>query len=308
MRLRLEAEGRGALYPLLTAARGQRVAGRWQIDRLVAVGRQGVVFAALDLAGGGRVAIKQAALDRVRSLALSRAAVAAGRAAIRREHEVLVACTDGALPALVALVVAPPVVPAASCALGVDETYLIEELIVGDTLTTLALGAWRALEPAELEARVARVCAQFVAFWRRLREAGWHYGDVSADNLLIEHDSGRLRVVDAASAVPAAAEVHLAGFSPAFLTPHIGERAQSGRPLPGTVATILPPLAKVAHFALTRREPWSCGLPDLDDPAWAERSPLCRDAIAKMLAVDARLDARAAVAALETWAAASVGG
>jgi serine/threonine protein kinase len=276
---------------------------RYRIDELAGVGRHGLLFSATDLVRQTPVAIKQPAFDYARPLSLDRRSVRRSRLALAREHRVLTSCAPSAFPAPHALLEAPHVVPAArTCAaLGDGETYLVEELIDGVRLTTLALGSWRRDDPITRERRAARVASTFLDSWNRAHRAGWHYADISADNILIERASGTVRIVDAGGCLRAAGEVRLGCYSPAFMTPRLLERAEAGLPVPGSLAAVLPPLAKVLHFALTRREPLSGALPDAQDRALGACSPLCRRALAAMLAVDAHPDPRAALTSLEAW-------
>jgi hypothetical protein len=285
--LTLEAQGRGALLPLLDEARGSVVAGRFTIDRLLAAGRQSFVF--LAHSGAQRDVIKVCAFDYTRPLQLSRSEVASAQRTLEREHEVLSACPAGHLPSPVALVRCTSPVPAASeiAALGGTEVALIEEHIEGARLSELALGPWRRLDPTAREAAARRIAEQFLRFWDGLLAAGWLYGDVSADNLLID-PAGRLRVVDAGSAVPIAPEVVLTGFTPAFTTPHLFDRLSHDQPVPGDASVILPAFAKVLHFALTRREPFNGALPDLADPSFQECSHECKRVLSALLELDAR--------------------
>jgi hypothetical protein len=82
-------------------------------------------------------------------------------------------------------------------------------------------------------------------------------------------------VVDAGSAVPAAETLILPGFTPAFTTPNLFAAASASRPVAGSLASVLPLLAKVLHFALSRREPLNGQMPDLAEPALEPYSPLC---------------------------------
>jgi hypothetical protein len=154
-------------------------------------------------------------------------------------------------------------------------------------VTELALTHWPALLPAQREKVAARAAAEFVTFWESLRSRGWRYGDISADNLLVE-EAGRLRVVDAGSAVAMDAPCQAAGYTPAFTTPNLLNVLRERRPLAADLSAVLPMLAKVLHFALTRREPLNGVLPDLGDPALADYSPLCGRALADFLLLDSR--------------------
>jgi hypothetical protein len=183
--------------------------------------------------------------------------------------------------------------------LGADEVLGVEEWIDGLPLGEVALTVWPGLSPAARDGAAARIAAEFVAFWDDLREGGFIYADVSAANLLVDR-SGGLRVVDAGSAVRAAPEVLLPGVSPAFTTPCLWVGVNAGQPFPGTLATVLPLLGKVLHFALTRRQPCNGEMPDLADASFAQLSRECREAISALLDLDAHPrgepDARAAIA------------
>lgn len=187
----------------------------------------------------------------------------------------------------------------ASRVLGADEVFCIVELVDAAPLVEVAHTSWPSQTAAARDAAAARIAAEFVAFWDDLHAGGWIYPDVSAANLLVDR-AGGLRVVDAGSAVRAAAEVVLPGLSPAFATPRLWEGASVGRAFPGTIATVLPLLGKVLHFALTRRQPCNGELPDLGDPALGELSGACRDALAALVALDGdpggEAEARAAIA------------
>lgn len=304
LRLRFQAEGRPGLFAVLQAAVGSVLAGGFRLDSLQAVGRQSFVFAGTALATGAPVVVKQAAFDYGNAVAHTAAGVTTARHALRVEYDALRACTTGHFPVPVALLTAAPVVPAAADipSLAAEELFLVEEHIRGISLTRAALEAWPALPAPAREDAARRVAAGFVAFWEALWAAGWYYGDVSAGNLMLE-EGGRLRVVDGGSAVPAAAEACPSGYTPAFTTPRLFEALSQGRPVPGNLATVLPPLAKVLHFALTRKEPLNGALPDLDHSALHEYTPACRQALAALLHLDAHPEElSAARAALLGWA------
>jgi serine/threonine protein kinase len=289
MRLSFAAAGCADLLPLLDAAAGAVVGRAYRFDGLLAAGGQFFVWSATELATGRPAVLKQARFDYRHPIRYGQAEAARLREAVRRERDVLWADRSGMLPQPLALVVADSPVPAAVAApaLAKNEVFVAEEYVRGLTLSELALRVWPARPPAAREVIAARAAAAFISFWESLRAAGWHYGDLSADNLLIEA-SGKLRVVDGGSAVPAAAQVKLAGYSPAFTTPRLYAAATAGRAVPGSLGSVLPLLGKVLHFALTRREPFNGRLPDLDDPALAAYSPLARLALELLLDVDTR--------------------
>jgi serine/threonine protein kinase len=290
LRLAMDADRLSGLLPLLDAAAGAVLAGRYRIEGVLAVGRQSQVFVARELAAQQEVVVKQANFDYRHPVRYGRAEVARLRAVLEREHDVLCACRTGHLPAPRELLRAPAIVPAAgeSPLLADEEVFLVEERIIGRPLTRLALDDWPAHPPAWREEQVRRLTAEFVRFWESLHEAGWHYGDVSAGNCLVEQDTGRLRLVDAGSCVPATETVILPGFTPAFLTPALLAALSRHEPLPGTLASVLPAWAKVVHFALTRRQPFNGALPDLDDPLLSRCSEASRRALSALLALDGR--------------------
>ena len=115
--------------------------------------------------------------------------------------------------------------------------------------------------------------------------------------------SGKFRVVDASSAVPAAAEVVVTGFTPAFTGPAVRVRERRS-PVPGTLGTVLPSLSKVLHFGLTGREQFNGCPPDLTEPALERYSPACRLVLELLASVDGRPErANTARDALLKWVA-----
>jgi serine/threonine protein kinase len=304
LRLWLDMEKCPDLLPLLDAAAGSTVDGRYRIDGLAAAGRQFFVWIATELSTGRSAILKQARFDYRRPVHYGRAEIERLRAAIRREYEVLWADRSGTLPRPLALLVTESPVPAAAVApsLARNEVFVVEEHVRGLTLTELSLRVWPDRQPGEREAALSHLAADFVNFWEAMHSAGWYYGDVSGDNFLIE-EAGRLRVVDGGSAIPAAKEVVLTGFTPAFTTPRIYARASVGQSLPGSLASILPLLGKILHFALTRREPINGHLPDLGEPVLQDYSPLCRLVVELLTEVDHRPEqTRDARDALIRWA------
>lgn len=289
--LRLQAEWRAGLFPLLEAASSAVLAGLYRLDEILAVGRQSHVWLASDLDSGRQVVVKHVAWSYHEPLRYNRALAFSLRRSLKDEYSALRASTTDHLPRPLALITAPALVPAAEASpvLSQNEVFLVEEFIAGGTLTEIALKNWSSLASAQREAQVRVVVREFVTFWRRLHAAGWHYGDVSSNNVLLE-PMGRVRVVDAGSAVPAKDAVVLTGFTPAFMTPRLYVAAREGQPVPGSPAAVLPPLAKIAHFALTRREPLNGLLPDTTDVVMASYSRACRAALEAMLAVDERPD------------------
>lgn len=288
LRLRLEAEGCPHLFPLLEEAVGAILLERFRLDGLLAVGRQSFLFAATELSSGRPVVVKQPAFDYSKPVLYNRAAVNRARRSLLTEHAVLSACTTCHLPTPIALFTTSSPISAAreSPLLATSELFLVEERIQGHTLTQLALEVWPSLTPEARETGARQIACSFVQFWQALHATEWHYGDISADNLLLEQGSGSLRVVDGGSAVPAGNDVILTGYTPAFTTPRLFAALSSSRPVPGNLASVFPPLAKALHFALTRQEPFNGNFPSLEHPALTEYSPQCRIALANLLILD----------------------
>jgi serine/threonine protein kinase len=291
LRLSLEASEYPGLLPLLDAAEGSVVGGDYRITSPLAVGSQFIVWMATELLSGGPIILKQGRFDYRHPVRYGRAEAEGAREVIRREYDVLRADHTGTLPRPIALVVADSPVPAAAFApaLARNEIFVAQEYIRGLTLTELALRVWPGCPASEREFAIARLAREFVEFWEKLQAAGWFYGDMSADNLLVER-SGRLRMVDAGNAVAVAVDgqITLTGFTPAFTSPRIFAAATQGEPIAGTLASVLPSLGKVLHFALTGREQLNGRLPNLDDPALQHYSPHCRLVMELLADVDAR--------------------
>jgi serine/threonine protein kinase len=301
LHLSLEASRYPGLLPLLDAAEGAVVRGHYRIEFPLAVGSQFIVWSALELSTGRPIILKQGRFDYRHPVRHGRADAERIRQVIRREYEVLWADQSGTLPRALALLVADSPVPAASSSpmLSRGEVFVAEEYIRGLTLTELALRVWPGRPASERESAVARLALEFLTFWEMLHAAGWFYGDMSADNLLVER-AGRLRMVDAGNAIPSSDQVVLTGFTPAFTSRRIFAAATHGQSIPGTLASVLPSLAKVLHFALTGREQFNGHPPDLDDPALGDYSPHCRLVMEMLDATDERPeksgDARNAIA------------
>jgi hypothetical protein len=288
IRLRLEAAGRGSLFPLVHAACGSVLQARFRLDDILAFGSQSHVFSGTDLIDGRDLVIKIPAFDYCRPVIYGREETGMMRSALMREHAVLSACTTGHLPAPVALVVGESPIPAACSSpyLQHNEVLLVEERIIGATTTEMALRAKMACDGSRMESRIGGMLGSFVEFWISLQQAGWIYTDISGNNLVIEERTGRLRVVDAGSAVATADQVVLTACTPSFTTPRLAEAIASRTPRPGDLSLVLPMLAKLLVFLISRREPLNAALPDLDDPALAPASPACRRALAAMLDLD----------------------
>ncbi len=304
LRLSLAADGREGLYRLLVAACSATIGGRFQLEELFAAGRQSILFSAIDQRTGRAVLVKQPSFDYTRPLQVSRAEAARARAALRTEYEVLGACTTGHLPGAVALVIAPSPIPAAKDfnVLGREEVFVVEERIAGRTLEQAAMGEWPRMAAEERERLVREIAEEALRFWSTLRRDGYHYGDTSARNLLLEDGTDRVRVVDAACVCPAAEKVVVRECSAAFLTPRLYEAIRQGQPITGSEAGFLPVLAKVLHFALTRRQPTDGTMPDFVVPEMAPYSAECRLVLRTMAEVDGD-DGRLgeALAVLREW-------
>jgi serine/threonine protein kinase len=303
LRLALDSNRCPGLLPLLEAAEGAVVCGLYRVDHILAVGSQFIVWSAVELSSGRPAVLKQGRFDYRYPVQYGRADANRCREAIRREYEVLLEDRSGTLPHARGLLVGDSPVPAAAASpvLHRDEVFVIEEYIQGLTLTELALRAWADLPMREREIAAARLAFAFVTFWENLNAAGWFYGDLSPDNLLLER-SGKLRMVDAGNAVPAADRVILTGFTPAFTAPRMYAAATQGRPVPGTLSSVLPSLGKLLHFALTGREQFNGHLPNLDDPSLEEYSPHCRLVLELLAGVDGRPEKGAdARNALGSW-------
>ena len=291
LRLALDAERCPGLFPLLEEAAGSIIGGLYRIDYPLAAGSQFIVWMAIELSTGRPAILKQGRFDYRRPVLYGRSDADRCRGPVRREYDVLWADRTGTLPRPLALLVSDSPVPAAASSpiLARDEVFVAQEYLRGLTLTELALRVWPELPAAEREAAVARLTAEFVAFWEGLHAAGWFYGDLSADNWMIE-GSGNLRVVDAGNAVPVGDQVILTGFTPAFTAPRMFAAAIQSRPIPGTLPSVLPSLGKLLHFALTGREQHNGKLPDLADPALEHYSPHCRLVMELLADTDERQD------------------
>lgn len=303
LRTQLEARNQRGLYDVLAAAEGQVLAGRYRVVQPFAAGGQALLFEAQDADSGRVVLIKQASFDYRRPIQYSRADAASRREPLRVEHDVLRACSTGHLPSPLAFLRAPSLVPAArgSNVLG-EETFLVMERIRGAPLDQIALSVWPRLPSAIREQSAKTIASEYLRFWEALRASGHFYGDTNARNILLEEGTARLRVVDAACVLPAAARVTLREAAPAFLTPRLLASALEGRPLPGNAATMLPALGKVLHFLLTRLQPLNGQLPPADPPELREYTQACREALQAMTAMDgdeASLDRT--MAALRSW-------
>lgn len=287
-RLRLEAEGHPDLLQLIEDAIGTVLINRFRIESLLAVGRQSFVFSAVDILSDRKLVVKQSAFDYRKPLLYDSILVTKARESLKIEHKALASCTTGHLPQPVELVTSHSIIPAAeeSSLLVADEVFLVQEYIHGVTITELALKIWPSLRPANREYYAQEIVRSFIEFWTALQSRGWVYGDINTDNLIIEEKSGRLRVVDAGSAVPSSDEVTLPGWTPAFTTPNLYDALARGKPVPGGLATVLPPLAKVIHFCLTKREQFNGMLPDLDDQILGQYSPRCKASLSAMLLLD----------------------
>ena len=284
--LLLAAEGFEGLLPLLREPLGSRVARRYRLDAVLAIGRQSFVFTGTDLSASESVVLKQPAFDYRNPIHYDRATIAWARAALRTEYEVLLSVTTSHLPRPIEMLTIDSPIPAAkeSPELATNEVLVVQEYIHGRTVRELALEVWPDVSPHDREESVRGIARSFVEFWEGLHAAGWHYGDISAENLLLEDSGGRLRVVDAGSAVRAGDHVLLPGYTPAFLTPKIFQAVSYGQPLPGNLASVLPPLAKLLHFALTGEQPWNGLSPDLGSLSQFSRK--CRAAIDALLQLD----------------------
>jgi serine/threonine protein kinase len=307
LRLSLEASRLPGLLSLLDAAAGSVLGGHYRIDCPLAVGSQFIVWMAMEISTERPIILKQGRFDYRHPVRYGRGEVNRNREAIRREYEVLWADRSGTLPRPLVLLVADSPVPAAAASpvLARDEVFVAQEYIRGLTITELALRVWPIRPAPDRERAVARLAEELLTFWEVLHAAGWFYGDMSADNLLVER-SGRLRMVDAGNAVPVADQIILTGFTPAFTSPRIFAAATQGLTIPGTLASILPSFGKVLHFALTGHEQFNGHLPNLDDPILGDYSSHCRLVMEMLAEVDERpekgRDARIAVA---RWRAAA---
>ena len=287
VKLQFEADGRVGLFPLLEKATGSVLGGRFILQSLWAAGRQVFVWRALDQETKRQVIVKQAAFDFRTPLQYSRQDAFQMRQVLRFEHEVQSNCQTGHMSQPIALLTCDSIIPAAkdSRVLATNEVFSVEEWVEAKPLYELALTS-TSVPLVEHERRAAQIAGSFVSFWESLYEAGWLYVDVNAYNLMFDVETDKLRVVDAGSVLAASPEVVLHGISPAFATPNLWESVAAKRPLPGSLALVLPPLAKVLHFFLTRAEPHNGALPNPAPENLTAYSKECREALAAMLLLD----------------------
>jgi hypothetical protein len=294
VKLQFDADGRAGLFPLLEMATNSVLGDRFLLQSLWAAGRQVFVWRAFDQETKKQVIVKQAAFDFRNPLQYSRKDVFQMRQVLRFEHEVQSHCQTGHMSKPIALISCDSIIPAAkeSRVLGANEVFAVEEWVEAKPIYELALAS--SSVPLEVhERRAAQMAGSFVSFWENLYEAGWLYVDVNAYNLLFDVENNqcqrgsRLRVVDAGSVLSASPEVILHGISPAFATPNLWQSVAEKRPLPGSLALVLPPLAKVLHFFLTRAEPLNGELPNPSPENLTAYTKECREALSAMLLLDA---------------------
>jgi serine/threonine protein kinase len=273
---------------LLEEAIGSVVSERFRLVELLAVGRQSYVYLAHDAHSETERVMKLPSFDFRRPLLYGRREAAIIRDTIKTEYQVLRDCPAGFLPEAIALVEGPSPVPAAqdSVVLATGECGLVEELIRGSRLDLAALREWPQVPPERREDAARRVASGFVDFWRALESAGWIYTDISASNIMLQEIDESPRFVDGGSAVRASSEVIVTGYSPAFTTPRLYSKLVSGQPLPATLASFLPALAKVLHFALTRKEPHNGTLPDVECRELSAYTPDIEKVLSELLDLD----------------------
>lgn len=72
--------------------------------------------------------------------------------------------------------------------------------------------------------------------------------------------------------------------------------------MPGTIESVLPLLAIVLHFSLTREEPLNGRLADMECEELGDYSSECRDSLDAMSLLDSSPETiEAATAAMERW-------
>ena len=284
LRLKLITVGLDGLLPILQTALGQTVGQRYVIQDVLTVGSQFIVFLATDQTGGEEVIVKQALLDYRSPLKYSMSQTAQLRQYVANEFAVLTSSALGCMPRAVA-----QLEDAAAVAVGREynalrnEQYVVQEQVRGITVEETALGPWKALCAGEREVRVRRLVSEFLEFWVDLYGTGFFYSDISPGNMMLEQDTGKLRVVDAASAIKVAPMVVFSACTPAYTTGPILEAATNARPLPGDISSIFPMLAKVAHFALTGLASTDGAMPNLQAAEYTRLSRPARRAMEVML-------------------------
>jgi hypothetical protein len=251
---------------------------------VLAVGQQCYVFRGHEIDTRRSVVIKQPNFDYRFPIRYGRDEVSRMRCTLQQGLQILRANSTGHFPEGIELVVGPAIVAAAadSPLLAQQEIYLIEEYLVGWPLDRQVLETWQVHSPAWRETTASQLTHDWLLFWQDMHDHGWHYGDISCRNCIIQE--GRLRVVDGGSCVPRNKQVILPYFTPAFMTPVLYDAVVRHLPIPGSLASVLPVWAKVLHFCLTRQEPVNGAVPDLR--LLEKLSPDGQCAITASLAVD----------------------
>lgn len=306
LELRFAARGRADLLPLLDQAVGARLADRYEIRAVLAAGAERFVFLAFDVCDRLPVVVKQPAFDYRRPEQATPQGVRRARQRLEDAWRLLESARGDGLPHGLAKLHAPHLVPVArrTAVWGPVETYVVEQRLDATPLRRLALEVWRDATTAQRESHCRSIAGQFVELWRALSDRGWLYTDVGPDNLALDR-RGMLRLFDAGGAVEASAEVRGFPATPAFSTPQLGEVAAGRRTARGDLSLVLPSLAKLLHFLLTRVEPLNYLPPDLTHPRLADVAQVAVRCLADLLAVDAEPDRLSdALRSLDAWRAA----
>jgi len=270
----LRAQGRLGLFHSLSCFRGLRLAGRFAVNHLIAVGGQNAVFAATDThVDGAAVAVKLARLDYDRPASFSHREVARAREGLRRSFDLLLDAPGRWFPRPVELVVAPNPLhsPLRPAWVREEELYLVEELVEGRTLYDEVgrrhHGARAVERPTEALAVgvVRRLLEAFLDIGQC--EARLRYSDLSPRNVLIDAD-GEVRLVDSSSLVRTAPAEQVAWATRAFLPADALAAMDRGEAVALTDEMLVYGVGKLLHFALTNRESLAGVDPDWADPCF----------------------------------------
>jgi hypothetical protein len=227
---RLEARGLPGLGEALVRVAGTRIGGRWRIDSLYAVGAEGAVYLATDLADrtARPCVVKIPVLPFHRPAEVSSALLRHRRDALLTEAANLGASRSPYMPARLALCeFRNPLLDArrGGAFAQPDPALVMERLPGHDVDLWLARIHGSDLPRALLRGHLDRVVVVLLQALHDLQERGFLYADLRPGNLrVIGRPERRVRLLDAGSLVAAGDESGRFPHVPHYLPPALFER------------------------------------------------------------------------------------
>lgn len=257
---RLASRGETDLFTCIAELRGTLVSGRYRLESLVAVGGEGAVFLARDVAVSAPLRIAKVAFARWHDPArLTSREIEERRAVLLAEERVLRTCGSPFLPQSFGLFGFrnPHLDPARGGEFAREEPCLVLERLPGRDLDVWLCRVHRGgIAKDVLRPHLDRLAVGLLQAMTDLGQRGFHYTDLRPGNLrVLGRPKRRVRVLDAGGCVPAGATGERFPHVPSYLPPQAFAAMQRGEVVAPSAALIASMAGRTLYEVATGQAP-----------------------------------------------------